>query len=129
MTIPPIPNDFGQLAQWLVMPAVLALLANLVINAFFSAADANTTNLIRFVVFIVDGLVSFALTKLAPECVASIQSLWAILAAVIMAYYAPTVAQQIWVGAQLLGLRLLMGRDNFALAYKQSIKHPLAPQG
>ena len=129
MTIPPIPTDFGQLSQWLIMPAVLALLANLVINALFSNADPKAQSFIRFGVFIVDGVVSYLLTKLSPDFVASIAPLWAILAAVIAAYYAPTVAQQIWVGFQLLGLRLLMGRDSFASAYKMSIKHPLSPEG
>ena len=129
MTIPPLPADFAQLAQWLVMPAVLGLIANLIINDFFASATPKKQNVVRFVTFIVAGIVSFGLTRLAPDFVVSIEPLWAVLAGVIGAYYAVNVAQQIWVGFQLLGLRLLLGREGFSTHYVKSIKRNLAANG
>lgn len=117
--IPPIPSDFGQLSQWLIMPGVLIFFANLVINDFFSQDTDQQKNVIKFVVFLVDALVSYALTRLAPDFVASIQPLWAILAAVIAVYYAPTVVTQVWFGLKLLGLRLLLSRAAFEQEFTQ----------
>ena len=110
MTIPPIPTDFSQLAQWLLMPSILTLIANLVINAFFVSDNVQQKSAVKFIVFAVVGFVSFGLTKLAPDFVASIEPLWAILAGVIAAYYAPTVVVTAWNGLRLLGLRMLFGQ-------------------
>jgi len=115
--IPPIPTDFTQLGAWLLMPAVIALFANLVITEFASNDTPDQKNFVRFIVFIVDGLASYGLTLFAPAFVTAIQPLWAILATAIAAYYAPQAIGQIWFGMQLLGMRFLMGRDAFAKAY------------
>lgn len=117
--IPPIPSDFGQLSQWLIMPGVLIFFANLVINDFFSQDTDQQKSVIKFIVFVVDALVSYALTRLAPDFVASIEPLWAILAAVIAVYYAPTVVTEIWFSLKLLGLRLLLGRAAFEQEFTQ----------
>ncbi len=123
---PPIPTDFGQLSHWLIMPGVLILFASLVINNAFSQASDQQKNVVKFIVFIADALVSFVLTKLSPDFIASIEPLWEILAAVIAVYYAPTVVSQLWGGLQLLGMRLLLGGPEFRNFWKvQEVKHTI----
>ena len=119
--LPPIPTDFSLVPGWLIMPTVLAFLANLFINEFASNDNDQQKSLLKFAVFLVDGLVSYILTRFAPDQIASIEPLWVIFAGVITAYYAPQVVSQIWTGFQLLGIRLMMGRDAFSKAYTITI--------
>lgn len=114
MNFPPIPIDFSQVPAWLIMPSVLILFASLVIDNFFKQSTDQQKNFIKFVVFIIDALVSFLLTKLSPDFVASIEPLWAILAAVIAVYYAPTVIKQVWAGVKMAALAIYAVTLRFA---------------
>lgn len=122
----PLPTDLGQLKDWLIMPAVLSLIANLVINAFFSTEDSDRKNIVKFVTFLVIGVVSFLLSKLSPDFIMSLEPLWLMLVAVITAYYTPTAVRQLWFGLQLLGVRLVLGHEIAKLTYD---KHLLPKPG
>lgn len=107
------PIDFSQVSSWLLMPATLLLLANIVITNWFSASDQQRKNIVKFIVFILVGLLSYALTLLPPDVVAKIQPLWLVLATVIAAYYAPAAVNAL----KLLGIRMLIGRQQFHADY------------
>lgn len=119
--MPTIPVDFSQLSAWLIMPAVLTLLANIAINAFAKQAQPSTQNLVKFVVYLLVALLSFGLTKLSPDFVASIQPLWAIVAAVIAAYYATNAVRQVWFALKLLGIRLALGQARAQVEFNQEV--------
>lgn len=128
--LPPVPPDFSQLGQWVIMPTVLTFLANLVINDFFSKESPQRQALVKFGTFILIGLLGFGLTKLPADFVAGIQPLWVILASVIAAYYAPTVIRQVWTGIQRFGqalfaiaLGLAFGRTLGHDSFKAFIAH------
>jgi hypothetical protein len=92
------------------------LFATIIINDFASQDNQQQKDAIKLAVFVVDAILSYALTRLASGFVASIEPFWAILAGVIAVYYGPTAVVR---GIKLLGIRLTMGRDAAKLAYEK----------
>ena len=111
-----IPIDFSQVSQWLLMPATLALIANLVITNFLSKATPKAQSFARLSTFVVIGIVSFLLTKLSPDFIVSIEPLWAAIATAITAYYATNFTA-------LVGLRLAVGKEGAKFAYDKLNAH------
>lgn len=119
----PLPTDLSQVGQWLIMPAVLAMIANIIVNGFFANETPDRQATVKLASFIGIGVVSYLLSLIAPDVISRIEPLWAIIASVIAAYYATNAVRQIWYGLQLVGERILLGGNEFRAIYHQRKKN------
>lgn len=138
--IPPIPIDITKLAPWLIMPAVLAAIANYVVNVLATKKDGTSRwtdqfiLLVKFAVYLIIAGADVVLQLIPPDVLAQYSMPFSIFAGVIAAFIGTLtlhVANQAWIGLQYAGLRLLLGRDGFHtyFASRQNIRHPLSLKG
>jgi len=104
-----LPTNIVDLAPWLILPAILGMIANYIINAFFANEAPSRQQQIKLVVFLLIGVLSYALQLIPADVLATLQPAYAILAAVLAAF----IGNQILHAATLLGERLTLGANEF----------------
>src|SRR5258706_15135810 len=85
------------------------MIANYIINAFFANEAPSRQQQIKLVVFLLIGVLSYALQLIPADVLATLQPAYAILAAVLAAF----IGNQILHAATLLGERLTLGSNEF----------------
>lgn len=103
-----LPSNISDLAAWLLLPAVLGIIATFFVN-LLPVKYAQYTQVVRFVVYMLIAVVSVVLTKIPADVLEQYQPIFVALMAALAAF----IGDSAFRGAQLIGIRMLIGRDQF----------------
>ena len=119
-----LPTNISDLAAWLLLPAVLGMLATLVVSAavslFGSAVTPQVQTGIKFATFIVVGIASYLLTQVPPDVLASFQPFFVVMMSVLAAFLGNGALHIL----NNVTLRLLLGGTEFRAQYNKTTIHP-----
>lgn len=132
MQVITLPSNITDLAQWLLLPAVMGVAATFFGNLFLQALPQykQFVNAVRFAVYILIALISVWLAQIPPSVLQVYQPLFVAIMAAIAAFIGDNVLQAAGKFTSLavatvlgIGMRLAFGKDAAHTSFKSIIAH------
>jgi len=128
-----LPTSIDDLKTWLLVPAVMGVIATFFVNLYLSAAPDSLkqyANVVRLVVYILIAFLTVELAKIPPSTLDVYQPLFVAIMAAIAAFIGDTVLRNTGNIAYLaghtlvaIGLRLAFGRTAAHESFKGLVAH------